>query len=348
MKISYISTAALNEATRSSVMRSQQALLQAQQEISSGRKADIGLDLAATTGQVVSLRSEIQQLVMIQDTNSINHARLNASDDALAGISEVAQEFLGSLLASDNSNYGPPVVAQQAKAFLATLTDLANTSFNGDFLFAGINSGERPFNDYFETGASNKLAVDTAFVTAFGVAQNDPTVGSITATNMATFLDGAFSSLFDDPAWSTDWSTAYDTNISARISTSVTREVTTNANIDPIRSLTQALTMVADLGVEGLNENAFDEIVARARVLTGEALVGLDQARASLGITQESIAHANEKMSKQVDLLTITVDKFESVDMYEASTRINSLLTQIEMSYAVTARIQNLSILNHI
>ena len=348
MKISYISTAALSEATRSSVMRSQQALLQAQREISSGRKADIGLDLAATTGQVVSLRSEMQQLMTIRDTNSINLARLDASQNALSAMNEIAQEFVGTLLAADNSDYGPPVAAQQAKAFLATLTDLANTAFNGDFIFAGINSGVKPLNDYFEAGAANKLAVDTAFVTAFGVTQNDPSVQSITATDMATFLDGAYASLFDDPAWSTDWSTASDTNVRARISTAVTREVSTNVNIDPIRKLAQALTMVADLGAEGLNENTFDEIVTRARILAGEALGGLDGARASLGITQESIAHADEKMSMQIDLVTITVDKFESVDMYEASTRINSLLTQIEMSYAVTARIQNLSILNHI
>ena len=38
----------------------------------------------------------------------------------------------------------------------------------------------------------------------------------------------------------------------------------------------------------------------------------------------------------------------EGIDPYEASTRISNLLTQIETSYALTARIQQLSLIDYI
>ena len=53
-------------------------------------------------------------------------------------------------------------------------------------------------------------------------------------------------------------------------------------------------------------------------------------------------------MEIQVKLLTTTVADIESVDTFEVSTKINTLLTQIEVSYALTSRVQRLSILNHL
>ena len=53
-------------------------------------------------------------------------------------------------------------------------------------------------------------------------------------------------------------------------------------------------------------------------------------------------------MNIQSNIIQKTLSGLEDIDPYEASTRINLLLNQIEISYAVTSRIQRLSILNHI
>ena len=42
------------------------------------------------------------------------------------------------------------------------------------------------------------------------------------------------------------------------------------------------------------------------------------------------------------------VTTLEGVDPYEATANVNALLTQIETAYALTARLQNLSLINHI
>ena len=53
-------------------------------------------------------------------------------------------------------------------------------------------------------------------------------------------------------------------------------------------------------------------------------------------------------MSIQMDILSNHVVELEAVDRIEASLRVTSLLTQIETSYALTARLQQMSLINHL
>ncbi|MCZ7594038.1 MAG: flagellin [Hyphomicrobium sp.] len=46
--------------------------------------------------------------------------------------------------------------------------------------------------------------------------------------------------------------------------------------------------------------------------------------------------------------MTTQVNSLEAVDPNEAATRVSALLTQIETSYALTARIMGLSILDYL
>ena len=50
----------------------------------------------------------------------------------------------------------------------------------------------------------------------------------------------------------------------------------------------------------------------------------------------------------QIDIIATHIGALEAVDPYEASTRVSTLMTQIETSYALTARIQRLSLLNYL
>ena len=50
----------------------------------------------------------------------------------------------------------------------------------------------------------------------------------------------------------------------------------------------------------------------------------------------------------QIDLFERNILDMEGVDPYEVSNRVTALLTQIETSYALTARIQQLSLLKYL
>lgn len=349
MKTTFISTNAISEATRLSLMKLQSKLADAQKEVATGRLADVGASLGYKAGHSVSLRQEQVRLKTITETNSVVETRLQATQSALKGLVDNAQKFLSELIGARNSETGPNVLQDQAKAGLVAFTDMLNTSVDGGYLFAGINADVKPIADYYQSPTSaGRQAVANAFQTDFGMTQSDLGAASITAADMQTFLDTTFAGLFDTPAWTADWSSASDQNVRNRISTSELIETSTNANEEAFRKLASAYTMVADLGVENLNQGAFRTVVDKAVGAVGEVVQQLATIQATLGTAQEQVSNANDRMSIQMDILTNHISTLESVDPYEASQRVTSLMTQIETAYAMTARIGQMSILKYL
>ena len=349
MNLSFVSTKALNEANRSTVLDLQQRLLLAQKELSSGRLADVGKTLGARTTETVSFRVDVARLNMNIDTNASVSGRLSVTQQALQDMTTTGQNFINTLIASRNSDTGPAVAQNDAKAALSSLTDALNSTFAGGYIFGGENVNSQPIANYFGTPTpANRQAVADAFQTFFGFPQNDPQVANIVPSQMQTFIDGTFDALFEEPQWSTNWSSASDTNIQNRISNSEVVETSTNANEDAFRKLAKAYTMLADLGVQGMNSATFQVVVDSATKATGGALQDLAVEQGKLGTSQARVSSANTKMQAQVDLLTTQINGLETVDPYDAAVRVTSLQTQIETAYSLTARVQQLTILNYL
>jgi flagellar hook-associated protein 3 FlgL len=348
MKTTAISTSAISRATRISLAKLQTQLVQTQKEVSTGRHADVGESLGSKAGHTVSLRQEHARLEAIIDSNNSVATRLDSSQLVLETMAKDAEAFFNHLLTGRSSG-GQRVLQDEAASALSSLIGLLNTQINGAYLFAGINTDVKPIPEYDQVpAASNKQAVDAAFLAEFGIAQSDPAVSTILPADMQTFLDTAFADLFADPEWGNSWSQASDQNVRSRISNSELIETSTNANEPAMRKLAAAYTMVADLGTANLNADAFEAVVDRAITLVGEAVTELTALRADLGAAQQRLTTANERMVLQRDILSNHISALEGVDPYEASTRLTELLTQIETSYSMTARITRLTILNYL
>ena len=349
MKTTLISTSSMTTATRLSLMKTQVKLAEAQKEVTTGRHADVGAALGYKTGQTLSLRQDHARLKTMIDTNSVVSTRLSATQAALKQLSDDAQLFVSQLIGARNADSGPTVIQNQARAALTSFTNALNTALDGAYLFAGINADVKPVTDYFATPTSgNRQAVADAFLLNFGTTADDPGNNAIAAGDMQAFLDGPFADLFADPEWTTNWSAASDQNVKSRISTSELIETSANANSVGVRKLAMAYTMVADLGLEKLNQAAYQTVVDTATRLAGEAVQDLAKEQSRLGTAQERVANANDRMSIQIDILTNHIGLLEGVDPFEASTRVAALMTQVETAYAMTARIQNLSLLKYL
>lgn len=349
MKTSSISTLAIINATRETRVSLQAKLVEAQKESSTGRHADVGLTLGYLTQRTVSLRQDLERAQTFKDSNTVAASRLELTQTTLDGVASAADEFLKTLMAARASPSAASTAITDAKNKLTSLEAALNTTVNGTHIFAGVNTDVKPITTYFGTPASAaQTAVANAFTTEFGVAQSDPSVENISGADMKTFLDGAFSTLFDNANWTTTWSSASDQNITSRISTNERIQTSTNANADPFRNLASAYTMIADLGIENLSPEAYQAVLDKAIAVVGQVTGDLTQLRAGLGTSQERIQAANDRMDIQKSLLTEHIRQLEGVDEYEATAKVNALLTQIETAYALTARLQNLSLLNHI
>lgn len=349
MTVNGVSSQALSTSLRLSVARMQADLARTQKEVASGRQADVGLSLGAQTGEVVSLRQEHSRLQAAIDTNGIATNRLSATQQGLQSIRTAAESFLHSLVDARSGGVSAQSIRSQAASTLQAFTDTVNANVNGEYIFGGLNTDVKPLAAYAGSPASPaKSAVDAAFSATFGVTQSDPAVAAITPTAMKTFLDGAFGNLFQGSDWTATWSSASDKPIRSRISTSELVSTSVSANAPAFQKLAKAYAMVSDLGLDGMSDATFRTTMDSAAAAVGEALQDLTDTQADIGIAQNRVAEANQRMTIQMNVLTTQVDGLEGADPYEASTRVSALMTQIQTAYALTAQLQQLSLLKYL
>jgi flagellar hook-associated protein 3 FlgL len=349
MNTNSVSTAALSTSLRLSVARMQVDLARAQKEVASGRQADVGLSLGAQTGHTVSLRQEHARLQATIDSNALASGRLDATQHGLDSIRSAAQSFLNALVGARAGGTTAQSITTQAAGALEALTDTVNSNVNGEYIFGGLNTDVKPLATYGGSPPSaGKTAVDGAFMTAFGVGQSDPAVESIAPAALKTFLDGPFSDLFQGTGWSSGWSSASDKPIRSRISSSELVATSVSANSPAVQKLAKAYTLVSDLGLDKLSGPAFQAAIDSAAGAVGEALADLTETQAQVGVAQNRIKDANERMSIQIGVLGTQVDALEGADPYEATTRVSALMTQIQTAYSLTAQLQQLSLLKYL
>jgi flagellar hook-associated protein 3 FlgL len=347
MATTFISSSSISTTLRIAAMKSQTALAQATKEATDGRFADVGGELGALTGRDVTLRADLLDVDKLVDTNALIAGRLDTSQQRVDEVISTAQSFQKDLLAARNSADGGNVVLQPSRANLDSLIGALNVTMDGQYLFGGINTGVQPITNY-AAGSTNKTAIDNAFQAYFGFNQSDPAVSNISAGDMQNFLDTTFKAQFDDPAWGTNWSTASDQVMRSRISTTETIDSSVSANEPAFRKLAMAYTMLSDLGTQNLNQAAFQVVVDKATEVVGDAINDLAGVGAKLGTAQEQTTNATSRLKIQSDLITKQVTAMEAVDPAEASVRVTNLKNQLDMSLALTSRIQQLSILNYL
>lgn len=347
MASTFISSNSIATTLRISASKSQVGIAKAIKEATTGRLADVGEGLGALAGRDVTLRAELHDIDKLVDTNALVGARLDVAQERISQLITTAQSFQKDLLAARNSADGGGIIEQPASSNLQSLLATLNVAMDGQYLFGGINTSTAPALPY-EAGSASKTAIDAAFTAAFGFAPGAVGSENITPAAMQNFLDTAFADEFADPAWGTNWSTASDQVMRSRISTTQTIDSSVSANDKAFRKLAMAYTMLSGLDLQSLNQSAFQVVTDKALLLVADSIADLASVGARLGTAQEQTTNATSRLKVQGDIITKQVSAMENVDPEEASVRVTTLKNQLEMSHALTAQIQKLSILNYL
>ena len=348
MKTSFISSLAAQNSMRMTIQRSQVEIQKLQTEVVTGRYADVGESLGASVSRSVTLNREVLRLDTMKDSNSLVTQRLSASQLALEEMSNQAQELLEAFISVNSSNDATrlSVADQTITNALSSFTSAANTSSNGEFLMGGVNTDTKPLTDYQEAGNPAKATFDAAFFGYFGFTQDDPAAAGISVTAMDDFLTNTLEPLFSGPQWNADWSTASDSNVTSRISRTELVQSNANANEEGIRKFALASVIGLELLSAPISDEVRSLVNSRAIQHAGEAVNKIDNIRSKLGISENRVEKANKALEAQIQIFEIHVADLEEVDAYEASTRMKALLAQVETSYQLTARLQQLSLTN--
>ncbi|MBB1248747.1 MULTISPECIES: flagellar hook-associated family protein [unclassified Rhizobium] len=350
MKTSFISNISVQNAMRSTINSVQAELIDAQREVVSGVYSNVGKELGATTTRSLNLHSEVNMMENLLKTNAVVEQRLSSTQTALDTIAGSAQTGLNTLVALSGSNDD-----SQLMTVKRTMTDVleqaisaGNTSVNGEYVLSGINTDEAPLADYMADGSPARQAFVDAFTNHFGFAPTDPGVGSIQAADMEAFITDELEPMFLTVGgdWETNWSNASSTPTTARISRTEVIQSSSTTITDGFRYMAMASVMA----IEMLNSDfsiASRNVVSNTAIsFMGQAISGVDADRSQLGLSQNRVKQANETLQAQIDIVKLNLDDLEGVDVYEASNRITALSNQMEISYSLTARINELSLVN--
>jgi flagellar hook-associated protein 3 FlgL len=347
MTNNYISTQYLSSSLQLSVLKMQTELATAQAESASGQYADIGLQLGNQAGQEISLQNENGLLQTYTTTNSQVATSLSTTQSALSSLQTNAQNTLNELTEWNGStDIGSELQSLGANG-LQSLIATTNTSVSGQYVFGGINSANPPLTSY--TGTAAQTTLQNAFATYLAGLAPPATAATVTATQMQTFLASpAVTSQFQGAAWAANWSSASSTNISSNISPTETITSTTNANQPAFQDLAQGYALLNEFAGTSINQSALQVVATRASTLINQAVTSLTTTQATLGSAQQSLTDANANMSAQMTILQTQINNLDSVNLYQTSTLVSSLTTQIQTAYSLTAALQKLSLVNYL
>lgn len=347
--MTFISTQSLLATSRSSVMQAQSDLAKVQKELSSGKKADVGLDLGTSSARLLSLNMQASRLQSYTDNNAVAATRLTVTSSGISALETTATDFLSTLSTSNPASASLSALLSTAQSNLSAMTSVLNTTVGGQYIFGGINADQQPITPYSTSPASaNKQAVDASFVAAFGFSQTSPAATSVTADQMQNYLDTNFAALFSPSNFKGTWSSASDQVVSSQVSASETADTSVSANQMAFRTLAQAYTMVSEFAGQNLNAAASQVVIKNATEMISGAVTRLTGLNADVGVAQTTMNDANDRMSAQIDLLTTQSNNMQGVDATALSISVSSLQTQIQASYEITAKLQALSLVNYL
>jgi flagellar hook-associated protein 3 FlgL len=363
MKLSSISSSAIQNAMRLTIKQSQNEMTQSSLEATTGVYADLGVSLGGNIAQSIDMTRDISRIDSITNSNSAAAARMTASQTALTDMTSQGQSLLDQLIALQGNQSGSSVNLSQttASGVISAFTADANTMLSGQYIFAGTNTDVQPITDQTAsatTAIQNNLQ---AYASLKGT-----TVDALTSDQMTDFITNYVAPAFTGvpvtpapattpatpafvtiPDWSS-WSAASSQNMSSRINNSEVVDTSTNTNQPGMRYLALSTTIVNALMGQNISSSALGAVTSSAISYTRQGIDGFNAQASQLGLSQARVTKANDALSAQKDIINNRIVDLQGVDPYEASTKVNSLETQLETAYTIVSKIQQLSLVNYL
>jgi flagellar hook-associated protein 3 FlgL len=341
-----LSSLDFHNSLRMSASKTQIGMQRAQTEVSTGRKWDVGLSLGAQVSRNISWRNELSSNEQQISVNTIASARAKLTQAGLEQIKDIGNRFIATMTGARSAQNGQQIARDAASAAFESLREILNSSFEGQAIFAGTNTGGVALKQF--KGGSAETAVNGAFASFFGFQPNDPAAANVIPSQLTGFVDNQLAQEFNDPAWGANWSDASGTDITVRLQNNVRVDISANANHGSIRDLVRSVVAVMQTSQGELAGGTFAALADKSVSLAAQSIYGIGGEQSRIGIAQEELKASTDRLSKKSDLLKAHVQKTEGVDAYEAAIRLNLLITQLETSYSITARISKLSLVNFV
>ena len=353
---SSISTLQLNLQNRKLVSDLTVQVSKATQELSTGYRQDVFADLGARSAQTLEFRNRMGRTEDFVILNEMLAGKLEMLEDALSGVRDSTQEFLNIAVGSAESpNQLATELQNQAEATLNFVMAGLNMAYGGEYLLSGVATDTKPIQDIYTahpiTGRSPSDVINNIVGTGPATAAD--------ANMMITELDAIFASGSTDPLDDyeatffngtplTDAGGQPNPRSIAQIDDETRMEYGIQANDPAVRDVLKGLFMFASVDVTTISDPAAYQAWASEAVdAIASGLQGLDEARVKVGSHRKLLDDTIASQQARMDVYNARIIALETADPYETAARLQNLQTQLEATYASTARIGRMSFLNY-
>ena len=350
------STAAVFAQRRDALIDLRTRLDAANQELSAGRTSDVHRALGSNAVEAHRLRDEAARTEHRLQGNARLSVRLGAAERALSGTAETMQSFLEVAVPNrDNPSPTASALRDAARTAYDAVVNQLNSSIGGAYLFAGVDTDRAPLVRWDEpspqTGLSPRDVLDGIVAGglmggADAAAKASEVAASFAGAN-GTAPDRNFERSFfvGTPAESPPGQPSE--RLRASIDDSVSLAYGVQANDPAFRSALRGLAMIASVDAATLDPDTYAEWIANGIDAAAAGLDGIRSAQTRLGGQQATLGEVIERQEVRRDVFAAQIGRLEGVDPYEAASRVFMLSTQLEASFASTARVMRLSFLNY-
>lgn len=353
-----LSTLASLLAGQQNIDRLNAQVQQASQEVSTGLRANVYADLGQTASITLQLRGQMDQTAAYVTSNTLLGNKMDVMSTALGSVYDQAQSVLAQAVSNlDAPGASAATLQQQARASLDAITSALNTNYAGGYLFSDTSTDAPPLQSYTAASATTGKSPQDALTAIVG---SGPT-SAADAASMATSLDQIFGSTYStDPSLNyegtfyngtpaSDASGTPNPRVTGAIAQDQTISYGVQANDPSIRGILQGLTMLVSTDVSKISDaGAYKAWMQSAVAALSGGVQGLTGVQAQLGSQQQLVEQTATQQGDLKNVYNNRVLGYEQVDPYEAASRLTALQSQLNATYAATAQLSKLSILDYL
>ncbi len=327
-------------------------------EASTGRKVDVYKSLGLKAGELLNVRTHEARNAGFLGSNALLANRLDVMSSALGGVRDVVQDFLQlSINYREGVRPTGAVLQDAARAAYEQIVSIINTPYEGTQLFAGIDSVGPTLQPWSEANPASALSPEDVMAAIVGGAITDSADASAKAADTALVFANA-----NTAAPGTNFEVTFfngaplevspgvpSPRLSALIDTATSLDYGIQAN-DPVFTETlMGLAMIASVDPSQIADPAaYDAWIGAAIDAVGRGNGLLVAAETQLGGRSRLLNNTIERQTDRVALYQRHLNELEGVDQFEAASRVTALSTQLEATYAITARLARLTFLNYL
>ena len=321
------------------------------QEVATGRKADVSGELRGRTSILLAFYDAHARTERYLESGATLTMRLDTMQLAMSAIRDTGEPLALETLAAVGREDVISLrnVQTSAAAALDGVLRQLNVAIAGRYLFGGTLVDRQPMLD----GPGAAGVIDAVIGDAAAAAGGQIDVGDV--SNLLAELDAVFDDSHPDPTrrYSTAFyqgSPAAEPDLVGQLDENGRITYGVRANEPAFRDIMQGLHMLAAVryGDSAMTEAAHREYATAAAERLQRGLGQLVDLAARTGQNQALVAANQERLEVAKDLYNRQIVELEQRDPYEAATILTTLEQQLEASYLITARMNELSLTSYL